>query len=63
MNSNVPPTRVYIYIEKSRRLSNDTDKDVTKNIMKIFSISKWLSSMSFKIRLIIDIVAQSSRLL
>jgi hypothetical protein len=57
------PQSEHIYREKSGRVCNDTDKDVTKNIMTTFSNSKWLSSMSFKIRLIIDIVAQSSRLL
>ena len=30
----------YIYIYKSRRLCNDTDKDVTKNILTKFSINK-----------------------
>ena len=42
---------IYIYIYKSRRLCNDTDKGVTKNILTKFSINKWPSSVSIKVRL------------
>jgi hypothetical protein len=34
--------RFQSFIWKSRRLCNDTDKDVTKNILTKYSINKWL---------------------
>jgi hypothetical protein len=37
--------------ELHRRLCNDTDKGVTKNILTKFSINKWPSSVSIKVRL------------
>ena len=42
--------RFQSFIWKSRRLCNDTDKDVTKNILTKFSINKWPSSVSIKVR-------------